>query len=81
MRVRRYAVGLTLCCVAALTMPNAAAAPEDPDGTDGTVSQQDVDNAQARADAAATDVGSVQAQLARAQQRLEAAQVDAAKAA
>ena len=78
MRLRKYAVGVALSCLAALAMPGASATAEDPDGT---VTQQDVEDARAAADGAAEDVDSVRAQLAVAEERLEAAQVDAAKAA
>jgi cell wall-associated NlpC family hydrolase len=71
-------VGVALSCAAAFAVPAAWAA--DPDPGDG-VSQQDVDDAQAAVDAKAADVASVRARLVQAQQRLEAAQVAAAKAA
>jgi cell wall-associated NlpC family hydrolase len=84
MRLRLSAVGLVLSCAGALAVPSvqsAQAEPPDPGGPDGTVSQQDVDDARAAVDATAGDVDAVRAQLAVAEQRLEAAQVDAAKAA
>ncbi|HCB04340.1 MAG TPA: hypothetical protein DEQ43_08865, partial [Nocardioides bacterium] len=52
----------------------------DPDGSGGDVSQGDVDRAEAAVEAKATDVASVRARLAAAQQRLEATQVTAARA-
>src|SRR5689334_7525069 len=58
-----------------LSVPAAVAA--DPDGH---VSQQDVEDAQSAVEAKATDVASVRARLAAAQQELDAAQVAAARA-
>jgi peptidoglycan DL-endopeptidase CwlO len=72
-------MGMALACAAGLAVPSAWAA--DPGGpSDGGVSQQDVDDAQAAVDAKATDVTSVRARLAAAQSRLEDAEVAAAKA-
>ena len=81
-RVRKYAVGVALSCATALAVPATwAAGPEDPEGPNGPVSQAQVDDARAAVDATAADVDSVRAQLAVAQQRLETAQIAAAKAA
>ncbi len=70
-------MGVALSCAATLVVPAAWAL--DPDG--GTVSQEDVDDAQSAVDAAAADVASVRGKLAAAQQRLESTQIAAAKAA
>jgi peptidoglycan DL-endopeptidase CwlO len=75
-RARGFAVGsVALLCAGVLAVPAARAA--DPDGH---VTQKDVDRAQAATDRKAADVASVRATLAQAQQRLEAAQVAAARA-
>src|SRR4051794_12658190 len=71
---------MALACAVALAVPGAWAA-ADPGGSPGDhVSQQDVDDAQAAVGATAADVSSVRAKLAAAEQRLEDAQVAAAKA-
>jgi cell wall-associated NlpC family hydrolase len=71
-------MGLALACAvgsAGSAVPVAWGA--DPDGD---VSQHEVDRAEAAVEAKATDVASVRARLAAAQQRLEGAQVAAARA-
>jgi len=77
-RVRQYAVGAALSCLAGFAVPATWAADPDPDGT---ISQEQVDDARAAVDETAADVESVRAQLGVAQQRLETAQIAAAKAA
>jgi len=81
-RARTCVVGLALSCAASLAVPAAwATDPDGPAGPDGTVSQHDVEAAEAAVDAAASDVASVRGRLAAAQQRLETTQIAAAKAA
>src|SRR4051794_41936619 len=71
---------MALACAVALAVPGAWAA-ADPGGSPGDhVSQQDVDDAQAAVDAKSADVSSVRARLTAAEQRLEDAQIAAAKA-
>jgi len=78
-RARKLFVGIALACAGGLAVPGAWAV--DPGGSGGDrVSQQDVDNAQAAVDAKSADVSSVRARLTAAEQRLEDAQIAAAKA-
>jgi cell wall-associated NlpC family hydrolase len=76
-RARKLVLGTALACASMMAVPDASALDPDPPG----VSQQEVADARAAVAVKADDVSAVRARLAAAQQRLEDAQVAAAKAA